>query len=196
MQAELRVSTILSQLKDFSTIDPEVLSKKAKIGTRTHQAIDDFLSDDPFTIHCDRSKLYFDSFKKWYDTVSTTTSIKYILKETRFYDHQLLKEYGYSLTGQVDAVIELQGKTMLLDYKTSANRDDEIWPLQAHFYHHLLKSNNVAVADKMIFLKLHRYGELPEVCEYYFLKDKMNYCKELAKKYCESRLNIDNKEYH
>jgi len=183
MQRELRVSTILSTLKDFLGIDPEVLANKAKIGTRAHQAIDNFLNDDPFTYHCDRSRLYFDSYLMWHEKVCTTFTIKYILKEQRFYDDQLLKEFDIVLTGQVDALIEMQGKLVLLDYKTSANRDDEIWPLQAHFYHYLLSQNGYTPSDRMLFLKLHRYGQLPEPCEYFYCENKMNYCKELAINY-------------
>lgn len=41
-----RVSDILSPLKDFSQIDPDVLDKKIKLGTSVHDAIADDIAGD------------------------------------------------------------------------------------------------------------------------------------------------------
>lgn len=175
----VRVSTILSQLQDFGKIDPIVLSAKADVGTKVHEAIDvHFRGKMPFLPP--RETHYFNSFLKWEGVMKP----KIILQEQRLYDDDKM------FTGQVDAIIKLPYEKIpvLVDWKTSAVENAMIWSYQAHFYHYLLKKNGYAfIADRALFIKLDARGNLPKVFSYKIEESTTQHCLELVDKYWEKQ---------
>lgn len=148
-------------------IDVDVLDNKANIGTNVHTAIEAYL--DGFTVPLEeRERLYFDSFLKWYES----SKCEVVEKEDRYYDDELM------ITGKIDALVKFPGSDdlILLDFKTSAQESPKIWPLQAAMYYHLLKKNGKTISDRLLFLKLDRYGKNAKLFEYKFTEDLWKVC--------------------
>lgn len=159
MKKYARVSQILATIQDFSHINQEVLKAKQIIGTNVHSAIQDSV-DGLFPIVIGREYGYFKSGESWL----TQEGPEFICKEQRYYDDTLM------LTGQVDAVLKMDGKLgpVLVDWKTSVKESAQVWPMQAHFYHYLLKQNSIDIGEHFLFVKLDPNGKLPKVFEYKF----------------------------
>lgn len=164
----VRVSEILSRLRDRSKIHPLILDEKARLGTEVHANIA-AQKGDGFPVFADwphRNAItgqilyrdgepfwskkglgYFRSFCDWDEAFNPV----YSAMEQRYYDDELM------ITGQIDALIRLpdQDKPMLLDFKCSAQPDLEIWSMQAHFYWYLLRQNGFEdLEDHFLFLQL------------------------------------------
>ena len=142
-----RVSEILSFFKDYGHVDPEVLKAKAQIGTNVHQAISDFFDDVPYKVE-GREIGYFKSFKKWHEKYQMWR----VMKEQRFFNHAEM------VTGQCDAIMQwelLIPTKVLVDYKTSFEVDEKIWPLQGAFYCWLAK---LPIGTEIHFIQLKSDG--------------------------------------
>lgn len=154
-----RVSDIISPFNDFSKIDPEVLKKKADLGTRVHDAIKDLINDD-FPVITPDIFGYVESFQQWRELIKPT----FLESEMRYYDETKM------LTGCIDALIkmEFEDKAILIDFKTSAQESPITWPMQAHLYQYLLSTANKNIASRFLFLKLDKQGQFPKVFSYRF----------------------------
>lgn len=156
-----RVSEILSILPGYKNIAPEVLERKAQVGTNVHNAIFLHGKDIPLNL-TDEEQKYFESYQKWAEIVE----LKPILTETRLYDE------GLKITGCVDYFGGFDKEYLLIDYKTSVCEDKVKWPLQAAFYHELLLTNGYRNAsDRVIFLKLDKEGKMPKAISYEITHD-------------------------
>jgi hypothetical protein len=164
-----RVSEILSPFNDFSKILPNVLSRKALIGTNVHSAIDDEISG-VFPCLREEEISYFNSFIGWKDKVNP----KFIERETRYYNDEKM------ITGRIDALIKFKdiGRPVLLDFKTSAQESPIVWPMQAHLYAYLLKKAGKEISDIYLFVKLDKFGKLPKVFVYKYQEEVMEKCHE------------------
>lgn len=163
-----RVSDILKPFCNFDHIDPFVLQNKANIGTRVHEAIaDDVVGDFP----CPGIKGigYFESYVKWKESVKPL----FVLSEKRMFCDEKM------ITGQIDGLIEVGSKVVLVDFKTSVKESKETWPMQAHLYAHLLRANGFSFYPEYHFVKLNKLGLLPDIFEY-------KYCPIIHKKCMDS----------
>lgn len=155
-----RVTEILSSFNDFGHINPDVLANKARIGTDVHKAIaNDIEGDFPFVSReCER---YFHSYSLWRAALNPT----FIQSEQRYFcDIKMI-------TGQIDCLVKFPDKfelPILVDFKTSSAESKETWPMQAHLYRYLLLVNNILVSDRFLFIKLNKFGGLPEVFSYQY----------------------------
>ncbi len=155
-----RVSEVLSCFSDFSHIDPEVLQNKANIGTKVHKAIEDDIGDVFPTLDA-RTIGYFESYKAW----KQETSPKFDKSEQRFYCHEKM------ITGQIDSLVHYGWSfqvPVMVDFKTSVQESKVVWPMQAHLYAYLLAVNGISVQPRYLFIKLNKFGKLPEVFEYFW----------------------------
>lgn len=183
----IRVSEILARLQNFDHIDINVLEAKQLLGINVHEAISMSIKDD-FPCISRKELGYFNSFQKW----RKATNPVFTLSETRFYDEDLM------ITGQVDALVNFpnDSKNVLIDFKTSVSESPLIWPMQGHFYHYLLLKNNLPeIAERFLFIKLDKNGEMPKVFEYRYDENTMNRCKHEAKIYreelkCRQQLSV------
>lgn len=194
-----RVSHILSQVKDFSHINPQVLAAKANDGTIVHKAIAAHLSGElPFLISetfCNMTQKekendkhrsirrynYYFSFLKWQMAVNAKFNPEYL--DQRFYNDVLC------YTGAIDGLFHFNhgDKYILVDFKTSAQVEDT-WILQGHMYLNLLEANNAPnLSDKIYFLKLCPEGGLPHVEKYTYTEKTWQYCKQLIFQYHEKK---------
>lgn len=172
-----RVSSAIRPFVDFSGIPEEVLNAKAVIGTRTHEAITDDIGGE-MPILTDDIRGYFQSFSKWRATVSPI----FVESERRYYNDDIM------ITGMIDAIIKIEGieQGILVDWKTSVNESTISWRMQAHFYNYLLVGAGKQIASQFLFIKLDKYGAMPQVFRYAYDQKIMNKCLRAAKDFWSS----------
>lgn len=191
MKDHVRVSTILSWMKgedgkplqNFSHIHPAVLDAKADVGTKVHEAIEQFFGGK-FPFLPPKEMAYFNSFLKWHSIMKP----KMIVQEERYYDDDKM------LTGKVDGVIKMQYEKIpvLIDWKTSAAESPIIWSYQAHFYHYLLVKNGISfLANRAMFIKLDSKGNNPKVFTYHIDEETTKYLLSQVDKFWEENKNVD-----
>ncbi len=187
-----RISDILGRLKDRSGINQLVLKDKANIGTEVHHNIHmDYLDipahfemhsvrrpfDGQFIREEARGEGYFNSYLTWKEGKDPVYSIM----EKRFYDDELM------ITGQVDALLVTESGLRLIDFKCSYSPDNEIWPMQAHFYYYLLKQNGIDVEPVFSFMQLKKDGKKPTIYDYTLDQNILSRCIEEAIRYQEEK---------
>lgn len=162
-----RVSDVIKPYVDFSMIPEDVLNRKAALGTRVHKVIEEEIKG-AFPVISHEESGYFQSFEKWRHALSPI----FIETERRYYCDER------RITGCVDGIIELKGdkEAVLVDFKTSAQESPISWPMQAHLYHYLISLTGKKLADRVLFLKLDRYGYLPKVYQYPITENMMTKC--------------------
>lgn len=190
----VRVSEILSQLRDRADININVLNAKAAVGTEVHNNIAEYKGDGiPFfdehpVYHAMTGELlrwekrgvgYFKSFAEW----DKTFKPEYKMMESRFYDDEFM------ITGQIDALVTLPEKKdlYLIDFKCSYKPDLEIWNMQAHFYMYLLKQNGIEVGDNFIWIQLKKDGKIPSTFSFVYDENMLQRCLDEASKYHERK---------
>lgn len=196
MKSYLRVSEILGRLQDFSKIDPEVLAEKCRIGTNVHESIlQDSLGDFPL-LETERAAAYFGSYAIFKAKEKPT----YKMQVPRLYDDELM------ITGEIDGLVEGSlNVPYIIDWKCSANANEEIWEMQAHFYWYLLKSNNIEIAPNMKWVnlrvrktweegkcgeKIARYhAAKPKVHDFMFNENVLSRCIDEANRAWEEKRN-------
>ena len=151
-----RVSTILAWYNDLSHIPQDILQAKCELGQRVHVAIEEELSGG-FRIDVVQESGYVQCFQNWHEIVQP----KVFRLEQRLYDD------NFGFTGQLDAILDLDGELVITDYKTSSVPNEKIWLLQAGFYWLLAKRNDLKVSDRVLFLQLFDDAKkMPRVHEY------------------------------
>src|SRR6266404_3927047 len=138
----VRVSDILKRLFSYGDIDEEVLKAKGLIGTNVHQAIIQDCNDEFTTFESVRALAYFDSYKMMYKKSPIIRQIDRLY----CFDHMI--------TGECDGLLVGYGADRLIDWKCSANANEKMWNMQAHFYWYLLKQNGYSIADTMMWINL------------------------------------------
>jgi hypothetical protein len=152
-----RVSDILKPFTNFGGIDEKVLNRKAALGTRIHEAIEQEIKGN-FPVVDINEAGYLQSFHKWRVAVQPT----FLETEKRYYCDRIM------LTGSIDALSKLKGEeeAVLIDFKTSVKENPITWPMQAHLYHYLIRESTKMIIPRSLFVKLDRYGGMPKVFEY------------------------------
>ena len=105
----------------------KVLNQAAEYGTLTHNQIEKFLLKDEQI----KGTIAYQSFLKWYNIVSAKNTIQVILSE-----QELVCEY---YGGTLDAVMSINGKNYIIDFKTSNNINYDYF-IQLAAYYKLLNS--------------------------------------------------------
>lgn len=162
-----RVSDILKPFVDFGDIDPLVLERKAALGTRVHDLIEDEIKGELPVVGL-QEQGYFKSFELWNASLRPT----FVMTEQRMYCDQKM------ITGRIDALVKLEGENeaILIDWKTSVAESPITWPMQAHLYYYLLEASGYTVGKRFLFVKLDRYGGLPKVFQYKFDSKVLSRC--------------------
>lgn len=155
----VRVSEVIRPFASFEGIPEEVLNRKAAIGTRVHNAIQQEIEGEMPIIGLECHG-YVQSFEKWRKAVLPS----FLKTEVRCYCDKKM------LTGCIDAIVNLDGEkeAVIVDWKTSVNESPITWPMQAHLYHYLLSKDNIPLAPRFLFVKLDKSGALPKVFQYKF----------------------------
>lgn len=127
----------------------KTLETAANIGHHTHENIDGFLSDESYEA-LESSMPYqsynaYQSFLKWYTTVTSIANVKVI-----FHEKPLTCRY---FGGTLDGLYEINGKIYLVDYKTS-NHITFKYILQLAAYRYMLRTELGIEIDGCIILQL------------------------------------------
>lgn len=162
-----RVSEVIQPFVNFGNIDPEILERKAALGSRVHDVIEQEIKGDLPIVGL-QEQGYFKSFELWRSALQPA----FMVTEKRIYCDQKM------LTGCIDAVVKLHGENeaVLVDWKTSVSESPITWPMQAHLYFYLLGTAGIQVAPRFLFVKLDRFGGLPKVFAYKFDTKTMDLC--------------------
>lgn len=152
----LRVTEIISPFTGVEFVPFEILDKACERGTLVHEIIEskfDALSITEIPVHVSG---YIKSFEQYVDEIDFSTLD--FTKERRFYCEKT------GITGQIDMIINVDGKRFILDWKTSA-RESLSWKLQAAAYQYLCSVNGIEI-DHMTFVKLCKKGGKPKTFTY------------------------------
>ena len=129
----------------------KTLKQAADIGSQCHESIDTFLNGnaitEPFNIMAEASNAY-QSFLRWYNDVSSCAEIKNI-----FHEKSLVCKY---FGGTLDGLYQINGKTYIVDYKTS-NHITYNYCLQLAAYIFMLETIENITVDGCIILQLSKY---------------------------------------
>lgn len=144
-----RVTEIISWLSAFWQVDPDLLDKRCLEGSQVHEAIlADMLGD--FYVLSGELQGFYRSYEKWKEIVN----FELIEAEKRYYEDEL------KITGKIDALVKIGGKTYILDFKTSKTASLKTWQLQGAFYKRLVGEG---IEPYVFFVQLKRDGSLPKV---------------------------------
>lgn len=144
-----RVTTILSAFTNYDHIDPEVLKRKAEIGTSVHSSIEAYNKNLGMIIENDEVMPYLDSFLKW-----KKINNKIIISEERLICPEL------KITGQIDMIMEVEGKNVIFDVKTSTTMHRH-YELQLSAYAYLARKHGIEI-EKQAILLLNKEGKEPQ----------------------------------
>ena len=135
------VTTLMEPLssKVYGPIDPAVLANAAAKGTAVHNAIENYLEFEIMDI-ADEHKGYFDAFLDWIDKYRPVI----IGTEARMYHKQL------RYAGTSDLICEINGQTVLVDYKTSYQVNMMLYMVQLEGYARAWESHGVKIDDRII----------------------------------------------
>lgn len=174
-----RVSDILNPFNNFNHIPPEILKRKADIGTKVHKAILDEI-EDRFPLPSEEGMGYYESFSCW----NHAHAFRYSHCEKRFFCEEKM------ITGQIDGIISTidTDRSTLIDFKTSVKENPITWPMQAHLYYYLLKKNAIEVEKQFLFIQLNKYGKCPKIYAYKYSEEIMDQCIEAIETYWNSFL--------
>jgi hypothetical protein len=190
----LRISEVLSRLRDRTNINPLVLKDKQDIGTEVHNNIHMdalgvppefrmFAVRNPMTGYVnrkeERGEAYFNSYMHW----KKENNPRYDIMEQRLYCDDIM------ITGQIDALMVKGTRLCLIDFKCSHTADKEIWEMQGHFYLYLLNKNGIETDINFYFLKLDKKGEKPTVYNFTYTDEVLSRCIEEAQKTWEEKRN-------
>ncbi len=161
-----RVSDIIKPFVDFSGIDEGVLNRKAELGTRVHEAIQQEIAGEMESLPQSETG-YLESWKRWCAVLDP----QFVQSEKRYFDDQRM------ITGCIDALARFpsEEKLVLVDWKTSANESPVTWPMQAHLYFYLACGEH-ALQKRFLFVKLDRNSNLPQVFHYKYDQNIMARC--------------------
>lgn len=150
----------------------KTLNTAALIGTECHNNIDLFLEDNahgtPENIMLE-AKCAYESFRKWYDDISSCAKIEVI-----FHEHTLVCKY---FGGTLDGLYKINDKIYIVDYKTS-NHVTYNYCLQLAAYIFMLKRELNINVDGCIILQLSKY----DIAYNEFMLD---FCNESDKQYID-----------
>lgn len=151
----LRVTEVLKPFSGLDMIDPKIVANAGRRGTKVHKICESIWSGLGELGVDDETWGYVEGFKKF---MSATPSFRMVAMERRFYCQELL------ITGQIDAIAEIDGDLCIVDLKTSS-RPSKTWPLQGAAYYYLAKQAGFDI-KRVVFLHLNKHGKTPVQYEY------------------------------
>ena len=145
-----RVTTVLAPFSGMDKIPADVLANAAKRGTEVHQIIECIQEGLPHDIP-EHLLGYVDSYDAW------AKDKKFISKPGRMYCDDLM------ITGELDCLINLDGRILVVDFKTSV-AESKTWKYQGAAYGYLAKKGGYNVQG-CVFVRLQKDGkEAKENC--------------------------------
>ena len=143
------VSTVMKPLSQalYKDVDEEVLNRAAARGTAVHNAIENYVLYGIRDI-AEQYQGYFRAFREWWDKEKPEA----LATECRVY-HRILR-----YAGTADMPVILNGKKILVDFKTSASINKMLTGVQLEAYSRAYESHGYEFDGKAI-LHLQSNGE-------------------------------------
>ena len=153
-----RITEILAPFAGYGNVPLDILENACRRGEQTHDAIEAHFNGlgDLFEKTEDVAK-YYQSFMEFLEH-DFPIETKTVFIEKRFY------EDVWKITGKMDKVFTHDGKTILIDWKTSAN-ENATWKYQGDGYKLILDANGITLNEAW-FVKLCKHGKRPKVFKY------------------------------
>lgn len=147
------VTTLMRPLSNsfYEGISSDVLDKAAARGTAIHNAVENFTKFDIMDIDPAYTG-YFNAFLKWWELRKPEPV------ETEYKVYHKILMYA----GTLDLFCIINGRSTLVDYKSSAQVNTKLCGVQLEGYDRALESHGVKVDDRLI-LHLSRDGRFKEV---------------------------------
>lgn len=149
----LRVTKILYPFSGLQNIKEDVLQNAARRGTKVHKICEGIISGLGEIGVDDEVIGYIESFKAWWGEGRNV-----IAMEKRFWCDI------YKFTGQIDMIVEMEGKLYIVDIKTSS-KPSKTWQAQGEAYYYLATQAGYNISG-IIFLHLNKLGKKPKLYEY------------------------------
>lgn len=130
----------------------DVIQQAFDIGTITHERIEQLLHDSPYM---DNEQIPVQSFWLWYSILKENNDVETIYTEKPM----ICELYG----GTLDAVLKINGKYYLIDFKTSKHVTYKYF-LQLAAYRKMLRDSECLNLDGVIILQLNKV--VPSFNEY------------------------------
>ncbi len=150
-----RVTEVISPFTGIEFVPKEVLKKAGDRGTRVHKYIEGILNGWEFHVKHEDSIKYIESFNTFWNDSKDSFDGKVTL-EKRFYCDK------HMITGQADVIIETEGRTYMIDWKTSS-MPQKSWALQGAAYRYLAEEAGYKNVDSVLFVKLNKLGKAPSL---------------------------------
>lgn len=177
--------------KDGRPIPGFVLQQAAAIGTTVHNWIEDYRQaqdcflPEPMEPDHPKAQSAIKAFKKWeWDLSGKYKNVEWVWQEQLLYCDENDQPYS----GQADALLRLDGKQVLVDFKTSKELDTRYdWQIAA--YHRAMVLEGLMV-DEAWLVRLDKTTGLPEIKmlidddlseNYSIFKEKLNEYYQLRK---------------
>lgn len=155
----LRVTEVLRPFSGVELVPKHILDNAADRGTMVHKYIEGILTGFVFHVEHDKVTPYLQSFRRFWDQSKHTFERGKMTLEKRLYCDE------WKITGQSDCIVETDGRTYVIDWK-SAKKEHKSWRLQGACYRYLLEVNDYESPESVLFVKLDSNGGPPLLYKY------------------------------
>lgn len=163
-----RVTEVLETYANIDSIPDDILQRAADRGTYVHKICEAHLMCMGVPEIDSEYAGYVDSFLNW--RAKQGEDAEFIFLD-RFFDEKL------KITGECDCVMIKDGKSSLIDFKTSY-KESKTWALQGAAYAYLMKNAGMT-ADEILFIHLIKDGSDAVVFNYEYKSNKELFFKAL-----------------
>ena len=135
--------------KKLDALSKQILDNAARRGAKVHEAISEFVLTDEYDIEEMESDLipYFAAFIEWWNTYHPTT----------LFSEFILGDANLGYCGTCDFIGRVDGKTVLIDFKTTSSVDVKYLAVQLAGYKRLLDARGINI-DEAYVLPLKKTG--------------------------------------
>lgn len=136
--------------KKLDALSKNILDNAARRGAKVHEILSQFVVVDDFDINevDTESFPYFSAFVEWWRTYRPTT----------LFSEYVLGDSGLGYCGTCDFIGIIDGRVVLIDFKTTSSIDSKYLAVQLAGYKRLLEARGICV-DKTCVLHLKKDGK-------------------------------------
>lgn len=151
-----RVTEIISPFTGIEFVPEDILNHASQRGSEVHRYIEAFFEGWPIHVMPQQISYYYASFLHFWESSKHQFDGGEIQIEKRVNCPDLM------VTGCADLVAVCEGRTYLIDWKTSASFHKS-WYVQGAAYKHLFELNEYENVDDVLFVKLKKDGSPPSL---------------------------------
>ena len=151
-----RITEILRPFSGIEFVPEYILKPACDRGTKVHECIENILKGGfpNFSEEDEGLMPYIKSFEKFWSTGAHAFKRGEIKLEERLFCNNNV------ITGKPDVIAKTEGRTYLIDWKTSSS-PQKSWALQGAAYRYLCEVSGYENVDSVLFVKLDKEGKKP-----------------------------------